>query len=240
MLPIFRQILISTTALLIVGNSTETANAKFTGQLKLSPADCKQSRVCKLEEALKYRDPNDLEWQAAAGNETDGASIPKWAQPFVGQPFEESFIKAAVIHDHYCDRHVRGWRATHRMFYDALLELGVPISKAKLMYYAVFLGGPKWVKLIPGKECGENCLFKVEVPGSNDLMNNSQTIIARGDNYEQPGFLEELKEVDKILNNQGEQIDLTTLERRARDKRPNDFYYQNEDEIEVTTGLDIQ
>ena len=32
-----------------------------------------------------------------AGDQTDGATIPDWAQPYVGKPFEEGFIRAAAI-----------------------------------------------------------------------------------------------------------------------------------------------
>jgi hypothetical protein len=93
------------------------------------------------------------------------ATIPSWARPFVGGPFDPSYIKAAVIHDHYCDRHVRPWRSTHRAFYDALIALGLDTAKAKVMYYAVYLGGPKWVKLIPGKPCGSGiaCINNVKI-----------------------------------------------------------------------------
>jgi hypothetical protein len=52
------------------------------------------------------------------------------------------------FHDHYCykENHVRGWRQTHKAFYYALNTLGVPALKAKIMYAAVYLGGPEMAK----------------------------------------------------------------------------------------------
>ena len=94
---------------------SSSAAAQFIGNLELNPPGCQATGQCTLGSDLRYTDPNGLTWQAAAGNRTDGASIPFWAQPIVGAPFDESYIKAAVIHDHYCDRHVRSWRATHRV-----------------------------------------------------------------------------------------------------------------------------
>jgi hypothetical protein len=72
------------------------------------------------------------------------------------------------------------------MFYDGLVESGVDVAKAKLMYYAVYLAGPKWVQLVPGKPCGPNCIFKEVFDlklGANDL---NQVIIARKGQYDDP------------------------------------------------------
>ena len=154
-------------ALIAAGLIASPAWAEFTGPFEIGPPGCEAQGQCTLTFDFKYTDPNGVGWQAAAQNQTDGASIPSWAQSFIGTPFDPSYIKAAVIHDHYCDRHVRSWRATHRVFYDALRELGISAAKAKLMYYAVYLGGPKWVELIPGNSCGDKCVFEVEVSGSS-------------------------------------------------------------------------
>jgi hypothetical protein len=78
-----------------------SANAEFVGELKFTPAGCEAKEDCKLVYDFGYIDPKGIGWLTIAGDETDGASIPKWAQPFIGKPFEKAFIKAAVIHDHY-------------------------------------------------------------------------------------------------------------------------------------------
>jgi Protein of unknown function (DUF1353) len=253
--------LLPTGVLLSLWLTTAPAHAEFIGDFELGPPGCQAQGQCTLTYDFKYVDPNGVGWQAAAQNQTDGASIPPWAQPFIGQPFDEKYIRAAVIHDHYCDRHVRTWRATHRVFYEALLELGVASANAKLMYYAVYLGGPKWINLIPGNSCGVNCVFEVkitrdgaaetmefELSSSADAaaefdatsMDDEGVIIFRSESYDAPGFVEELQDVERILAAKGDEIDLDFLERRAKEKRPNDFFYANESQIEVDRGFSFR
>src|SRR5690606_25020755 len=126
------------------------ASAGFEGTLTLLPSGCEASGQCTPGTDFGFVDSAGYGWQAAKGLLTDGASIPPWAQPLVGGAFDESFIKAAIIHDHYCVRHVRPWRNTHKVFHEALLASGVAPGKAGIMYFAVLVGGPKWVKLVQG------------------------------------------------------------------------------------------
>ncbi len=55
-----------------------------------------------LEADFGYVDPSGIGWQTNKGAKTDGASIPPLLQPFVGGPWEDGYIRAAVIHDWYC------------------------------------------------------------------------------------------------------------------------------------------
>lgn len=207
------------------------ASAEFLGTFELGPIGCEATGVCKLTYKLLYKDPNKIEWQADALDSTDGATIPTWAQPIIGKPFDKSYIKAAVIHDHYCVRQVRPWRQTHRAFYDALVELGVDSVKSKLMYYAVYLRGPKWVSLMPGKACGtnSNCI--------NTFKTSKVIMQARPADYENKALLEDLMAVEKLLAEPGNDISLEFLEKRAQSKIPNDFYYKHGDLVEINGGL---
>ncbi|WP_159726884.1 DUF1353 domain-containing protein [Methylosinus sp. Ce-a6] len=210
-----------------------SAQAEFIGELAFTPAGCEKTGLCIIKSDFRYKDPNGLEWLTKTGDKTDGASIPPWAQPFVGQPFEKQFLKAAVIHDHYCDRHVRPWRQTHRVFYDALVESGLDIAKAKLMYYAVYLGGPKWVELIPGKPCGGNCIFKYKNDALVGGPGSANVEMARASQYDDPNFIAELKEAENLIAASGNKISLDDLERRAKEKKPADFYYLHGDTAEI-------
>lgn len=176
----------------------EVANAQFMGTLEFKPAGCEHQGQCILTYDLRFRDPNGVEWLAKASDTTDGATIPVWAQSVIGQPFDASYIKAAVIHDHYCTRHVRPWRATHRAFYDALRELQVPDAKAKIMYYAVYLAGPKWVTLIPGEPCGPNCIFNLPTGSPGNVGDVKPNVLYRPADYLQKSFQEELATVASI------------------------------------------
>jgi hypothetical protein len=216
------------------------ARAEFIGTLEFIPAGCEAGGACTIKNDFEYKDPAGVRWQTKAQDKTDGASIPSWAQPFVGDPFTKEYIKAAVIHDHYCDRHVRPWRQTHKVFYDALLESGVSPARAKLLYYAVYLGGPKWVELIPGTGCGANCVFKVETNGAFGNANQEKTIISRPARYGDPAFAAELKEVEKLINEGGDKVDLDYLQKRAEKIEPNDFYYKNPDKVTIGGGIAIK
>jgi hypothetical protein len=140
-------------AILCSSRSAFADGGKFYGNLRFVDDACVKQKWCKLREKFAFVDYLGVGWEAAAGLETDGATIPGWAQPFIGPQFAPEFIRAAVIHDHYCRRHVRVWPMTHRVFYDALIASGLERNKAKLMYFAVYGWGPKWATLIPGRPC---------------------------------------------------------------------------------------
>lgn len=143
------------TALFFAFAISNTAQADFIGQLVLEPEECKEEGKCTLGEDFGYIDRSGLGWKADKGDITDGASIPRFAQIFVGVPFESTALPAAVLHDHYSKsvRPVRGWFQTQRMFYEALLEGGVEEPRASMMYAGVLIGSGKWITRMKGKEC---------------------------------------------------------------------------------------
>ncbi|MFG6531562.1 MULTISPECIES: M12 family metallopeptidase [unclassified Sulfitobacter] len=142
----------------------------FEGDLLFQSEGCEVERRCLLVNDLTYADAGNTYWKASRRDPgaapevltgtTDGASIPDWAQPLIGQPFDPEFIKAAVVHDHYTypENRVRSYWRTQRVFYEMLLDEGVSVAKARIMYLAVLLGGRKWIALVPGDNCGEGCL----------------------------------------------------------------------------------
>jgi hypothetical protein len=207
----------------------ETSTGFFEGQLKLDPSGCQKTRDCKVAYKLRYTDPNSLVWQADAENITDGASIPFWAQPVIGDPYDETFIKAAVIHDHYCEEQhrVRTWYETHKIFYYALLNQGVEDGKAKLMYLAVLIGGPKWRTVITGRDCGKNCTNanKVRTEITRPVMNKD---ISR-----QKGF----EEIQKIMISKNGNLSLSEIEALAKKQFPEDDFLHNPSLIDLTTSV---
>lgn len=215
--------------LIFLAFTSTTANAQFEGSLVLEPTDCIQMGKCVLKEKLRFTDSAKLPWEAAVGLETDGASIPPLFQIFIGTPFETAFIKAAILHDHYCKRFVRTWQATHKMFYEGLLDQGVPQVKAKLMYYAVYLAGPKWaeVDLVPGNSCGGTCINTV------NAARKTSTLKIRPEDYKSFNLSQELASLESELIKDPTSISLLQLEQRALSKRPSDEYYLNRHKVEV-------
>ena len=104
---------------------------------------------------LNFIDAKTTKWTAPRDTLTDGASIPRVFIKVIGDPRSREFLNAATMHDAYCGRgnengqyyHVAPWQSVHRMFYDGLRVGGTPATKAKLMYAAVYLAGPRWSKL---------------------------------------------------------------------------------------------
>jgi hypothetical protein len=93
---------------------------------------------------LSYFTQAGTEWPVPVGSWLDGASIPQAFWSVIGGPFSGLYLEASVVHDYYCDHHVRPWRDVHRMFYEAMLCRGVGTFRAKVMYYAVYRFGPRW------------------------------------------------------------------------------------------------
>ena len=106
----------------------------------------------KTEDRLEFINARGEVWIAPAGILTDGASIPPIFVPFIGDPRSKEFMNAATVHDSYSAEsnkdtpyyHAATWQEVHRMFYDALRVSGTPPIKAKIMYAAVYLAGPRW------------------------------------------------------------------------------------------------
>jgi Protein of unknown function (DUF1353) len=173
--------------------SANAAHADFVGTLEFTPEGCETARQCKLAFDFGYVDSKGIGWQANAGDDTDGATIPQWAQPLVGASFDKSFVKAAAIHDHYVSNHVRTWQQTHLMFYDGLIDSGVTVTKAQIMYFAVLAGGPRWLELIEGIACpvGMMCISSERLmkdPSVHTMKDKAGAFLVRGESYDSPEF----------------------------------------------------
>lgn len=101
---------------------------------------------------LEFVDSEASRWIAPQRTLTDGASIPSIFVPIIGARRSPEFVNAAAVHDAYCgigneslpEYQSRTWEETHRMFYDALRAGGTEELRAKVMFAAVYLGGPRW------------------------------------------------------------------------------------------------
>ncbi len=132
------------TLLLATNIATSTgarADGRFEGELVFRMVGSRKFEI--LEEFI-YIDPNGVRWPVPRGAKTDCASVPRWAW-WIFPPCAGSHLKAAVVHDYYCETKSRPWEVVHRVFYDALLSAGVDSLSAKTMYAAVYRFGPKWL-----------------------------------------------------------------------------------------------
>ena len=213
------------------------ALADFIGKLEFKPSDCKSAGQCSLVYDFSYIDPKGIGWQAKAGLKTDGASVPPWAQQIIGGPWEAQFVRAAVIHDHYCIRTVRTRTSTHRMFYDALIESGVTKVKALAMYYAVMVGSHMWINLMEGRRCSgvENCIQNVDAtqrfPGSTIRKNENGDLQAyRPPRFDDSAVARDIAEAQVIIEG-GSVSSPEAVEQLARNRNPSDFYIPHGDSV---------
>lgn len=101
-------------------------------------------RYVELKSELSFVDAQETRWSVPEGAVVDGASIPMPFWSIVGSPLTGRYRDAAIIHDWYCDVRTRSWQATHRVFFDAMIASAVEPILAKIMYFAVRWGGPRW------------------------------------------------------------------------------------------------
>ncbi len=131
---------------------------KFVGDLVIksikSDAD---GNSFELIQDFSFIDGGGRTWTAPKGIHLDGASIPSFFWPIVGEPWGEGYREASAIHDHFCRTKSRPWKDVHRAFYEAMLLNNVSSTTAKIMYYAVYRFGPRWTDT---KKNFEACLAK--------------------------------------------------------------------------------
>lgn len=116
-------------------------------QLKISPVN-RWMDIWQLEQEIIVRLPNGALMNGEniivvpKGFRTDFASVPKFLRNFF--PPMERYGAAAVVHDYL---YVKQWvdrKTADRIFYDLVLQSGVGPTKAKLMYWAVRIGGRRY------------------------------------------------------------------------------------------------
>lgn len=223
-------------------SDADAPDTGFTGDLAFNPEGCEASRKCFLVNDLKFVDPFGVAWLASKhdpnaaadvmSGTTDGATIPEWAQPLVGLPFDPSYIRAAVIHDHYTykENRVRSWWTTQRVFYDMLQSLSVPQDKAQIMYLGVLLGSAKWIQLVPGDTCGDNCVNDLAGISANVRMADQSVLREWDETYDTSQFDGAMKRGLAELERHGEQMTLGDINELAAFLMPDHPIFTNGDQ----------
>lgn len=208
------------------------AAAEFSGDLAFEPEGCMEKLECVLKSPITFTDAMKRVWKADAGDVTDGASIPDWAQSIIGMRWDTSYLKAAVLHDHYCGKRTASWRDTHLMFYNALIELGVNEYKAKVMYYAVYAAGPRWLDIV-APTCG---------PGTKQLCGDRETLDVVGQVHQAADYnkLRMEKDVKDVKDYMDIHPDTTIedLQAMALAKHPDDPFLSHGDAVRIGAPLD--
>lgn len=165
---------------------------------------------------IEFVDAAGGTWTAPPNTLTDGATIPVIFAPLIGDRQSREYLIAAALHDAYCGVgnedlatfRTRSWRQVHRMFYEALLVNGTPTKKAKIMYAAVFLGGPRWdeptrmLSHLPDEvllQEMEWCLEWIQLtdPSPDEIeqwMEERETLLLSGEPQTIPDYLRDAKD----------------------------------------------
>ena len=112
--------------------------------LKVEMFDTQQGRRARLLEALEYKVTAETEViiiKVKEGFEYDGASIPKAFWWLIGSPFSGNYRVAATIHDALYATQLATQKEADDIFYNIMVNEGVSVWKAKLMYTAVLAFG---------------------------------------------------------------------------------------------------
>lgn len=97
-------------------------------------------RAMRLLEPFWFIDAQGRRWEAPAGTEINGASIPRTLWSAIGSPYTGVYRRAAVVHDAVLDDPRVPRDEADKMFYYACLAGGCSTGQAKLLYAGVRIG----------------------------------------------------------------------------------------------------
>lgn len=101
------------------------------------------------------------------------------------------------------------------------------------MYFGVYLGGPKWVELIPGKECGKNCVNAIKT-----VFGKPGFRVRKAD-YGAQDLQAQLKKLSDELEANPDLLSLDEKDARARALR-RDYYYKHGSQVKVDNPSKIE
>jgi hypothetical protein len=121
-------------------------------------------RDMKLLRDFSYTDPQGKVWEAPAGSEINGASIPRPLWSTVGSPYTDDYRNASIVHDVAVSKDITPLqrREADKMFYFACLAGGCPVPQARALYLGVRIGSWSAQKVdFLSKLVPENLLFRL-------------------------------------------------------------------------------
>ena len=104
----------------------------------------KNGRDMQLLSEFSYIDSAGRVWKALKYAIINGANIPKFFWHVIGSPFVGLYRGPSVIHDVYCENHLRPAQEVHDCFNEMMFTKGVSDVKRETMFNAVDKFGPRW------------------------------------------------------------------------------------------------
>jgi hypothetical protein len=118
----------------------------WTGEVRTEWLD--DGRTMRLLADVSFVDSSGRRWDALAGDEVDGASIPRFFWRFIGSPFVGKYRRASVIHDIFCKSKSVPSPKVHQVFWEMMRHDGTSLFKAWQMWLAVRVFGPRFKGVI--------------------------------------------------------------------------------------------
>jgi hypothetical protein len=162
--------------------------------------------VFTLEHDFVFVDSLGKRWLAPQGTKTDGATIPQWALSIIGDRMNEEFRGAALVHDAYCQGGLNGsgasyrkdtWQNVHRMFYEACVANGVDPYRARLMFSAVWVGGPRWDDQTPALTTEQKMAQLQAIKEHVEADAAAHTAPPKGDYSDLTGLIQTMSQIEK-------------------------------------------
>ena len=161
-------------------------------------------RNMRLVEPLSYVDPEGRLWEAPAGSEINGATIPRALWTSIGAPFVGNYRRATIVHDYFVGELSNPLvtpaerKAADRMFYHACRHDGCSRKFAGILYIGVCLG--TWIATLgePFQKSigGDHQEFQRDVPENEFATQKFWQIV---DDCDDAIKKEDLDAIDAIL-----------------------------------------
>ena len=161
-------------------------------------------RNMRLVEVFSYEDQEGKIWEAPAGSEINGATIPRALWTSIGAPFVGNYRRATIVHDYFVGElsnpevSLPERKAADRMFYHACRHDGCRRKFAGILYIGVCLG--TWIATLgePFQKSigGDQLEYQRDVPENEFAIRKFWQIVDDCDNAIEK---EDLDAIDAIL-----------------------------------------
>ena len=112
----------------LANESADIGGGKFDGRVVVEWLDDPFVPTMRLVEPFGYQQSQGKSWQVPQGYVIKGRGMPPLFRDLIGQPFNGSFRKAAIVYDHATQEMVDPWDDAQRMFLEASVTEGVERS----------------------------------------------------------------------------------------------------------------
>jgi Protein of unknown function (DUF1353) len=150
-----KKLLLCLVAMMALPEAGGAEQGVFEGKVVVEWLDDAFVPAMRLVEDFGFRQAEGKRWTASRGQVLEGKAMPPLFRDLVGQPFDGSYRKSAVVYDSAVHTMTEPWEQAQRMFFEASIAEGVPVPDAKIMYLILVVQGTRWE--VAGHRCYGSC-----------------------------------------------------------------------------------